>query len=124
MEGGTVGEFPMHLLAVDRDFMHLALIHVGHKLREVDVCILLPVAPLLNHGPQHKGRHPDPHPEQHGFYCRIHQEAPEETRIPLLHRRPRGSHFRLDAVRPISIGKFPNTVILHFPKEKRAPHFA
>ncbi len=69
MKGGAVGEFSVHLLAVHGDFMHLALIHITHELGEVDFRVLLPVAALLNHGPQHKGRHPNPYPEKYGFYC-------------------------------------------------------
>jgi hypothetical protein len=69
MKGRIVAELAAQLLAIHGDVMHLALIHITHELGEGNFCVLLPVAALLNHGPQHKGRHSNPHPKEYGFYC-------------------------------------------------------
>jgi hypothetical protein len=51
MEGGAIAVFAANLLPIDSHLMHIPLIHVGQELREVDFCVLLPSATLLNHGP-------------------------------------------------------------------------
>jgi hypothetical protein len=66
----------VQLHAIDQHVAHSALIHIAHKLGEVDFFVLLSTATLLNHFPQQKGRQPYYQPESYGFDCRIHQETP------------------------------------------------
>ena len=44
MESGAVAVLAADLHAIDREFVDVALIHVGHELAEVEFCILLAVA--------------------------------------------------------------------------------
>ncbi len=68
MEQRTVAMLATHFHAIDGQLAHVALIHVAHKLADVEFRVLLAVAGTLDHFPKKQRRDADEQPEKYGFY--------------------------------------------------------
>src|SRR5690242_10098599 len=80
MEAFAVAVLAANFLAINRDFLDIALIYIGHELCPVSLCILLAATAVLDHLPQQEGRQHDDQPEHYCLNRRIHWDSSKPLR--------------------------------------------